>query len=69
MTGLLILTQVLATVTADTGRYLLQQQVEIFAASGLEPRAFELMHSRLATKLNGYVHTPGKLYFRSKSFE
>ena len=36
-------------------KYLLQQQPEIFAASGLESRAFELMHSRLACKLNGFV--------------
>jgi peptide methionine sulfoxide reductase MsrA len=36
-------------------KYLLQQQPEIFAASGLESRASELMHSRLACKLNGFV--------------
>ena len=36
-------------------KYLLQQQPEIFAASGLESRAFELVHSRLACKLNGFV--------------
>ena len=36
-------------------KYLLQQQPEIFAASGLDSRAFELMHSRLACKLNGFV--------------
>jgi peptide-methionine (S)-S-oxide reductase len=36
-------------------KYLLQQQPAVFIASGLESRAFELMHSRLACKLNGFV--------------
>lgn len=36
-------------------KYLLQQQPEIFAASGLEARASDLMQSRLACKLNGFV--------------
>ena len=36
-------------------KYLLQQRPEVFEASGLDSRASELMYSRLACKLNGFI--------------